>query len=391
MSDSNTILSLNSGSSSLKFGIYSESNATVQVQFRGSIDGIGTPEGGLTIKDANGKLAIDKAQQTAKHGEAIASLVNAIEKLNIAKPAAVAHRIVHGGPKLREHQRITPQVLSELRAAETFAPLHVPVALDLIAAAEKHFTAATQFACFDTAFHRTLPEAAARLPIPGRYWQAGIRRYGFHGISCESILHDLGASVPARMVIAHLGNGASLTAVKNGVSVDTSMGLTPTGGIIMGTRTGDLDPGVVLHLIRTEGANAAALETLVDKQSGLLGISGISPDMRELHATANSREARLAIEMFSRTVRKAIGSYAAVLEGLDLLVFAGGIGEHDAEVRKAICSGLEFLGLFLDEAANAGHARLISKKSSRVQAMIIPTDEESQMARHALRLLSSTE
>jgi acetate kinase len=387
-SSTGTILSLNSGSSSLKFGLFAAQDGEVRARYRGAIDGIGSDEGKVRIQGPDGKSLVDRAQKIAHRVDAIQVLVNAVEEWKVARPEAIVHRVVHGGPALREHQRITPDVLKQLKAAELFAPLHVPIALELIDAAKSHFPEVPQFACFDTAFHKTLPEAAARLPLPEKYWEAGVRRYGFHGISCESILHTLGTKIPARLIIAHLGNGASLTAVANGASVDTSMGLTPTGGIIMGTRTGDLDPGVALHLIRTAGANADTLEHLVDKESGLRGISGVSGDMRELHTAKGNARAELAIEMFCRTVRKTIGSFAAILGGLDLLVFAGGIGEHDAEVRSRICDGLLFLGLSLEDFENRQNAKRISRRSSRVEVLVIPTDEEAQMARHAARLLA---
>jgi acetate kinase len=245
-----------------------------------------------------------------------------------------------------------------------------------------------QFVCFDTAFHRTLPEAAARFALPQNLWADGIQRYGFHGISCESILHTLGDELGPRSIIAHLGNGASITAVANGVSVDTSMGLSPTGGIIMGSRTGDLDPGVLLYLLRTSNVGAAELEKLFDKRAGLLGISGVSADLRQLHKAApDNPRARLAIEMFCRTAKKTIAAYAAVLGGLDLLVFSAGIGEHDAIVRAKICEGLQILGLSLDSDRNARNQTIISRSDSPVSVRIIPADEEIQIARHIFRLL----
>jgi acetate kinase len=306
-------------------------------------------------------------------------------------PAAIGHRVVHGGPSLTQHQTITPQVLEQLQAAAHFAPLHVPVELTLIRESQRLFPEAAQFACFDTAFHRTLPEAAARLPLPQQFWEAGVRRYGFHGLSCESILHALGKNIAARLIIAHLGNGASITAVRDGASIDTTMGLTPTGGIIMGTRPGDLDPGVLLHILHTHKDDSThriyELGKVLDKQSGLLGISGFASDMRQLReaAAANSR-ARLAVDMFTRVAKKAIAGYVALLGGLDLLVFAGGIGEHDAATRAEICEGLQCFGLSLDAEANRQNAKHIAAPTSQVAAQVLPSDEESQIARHVLRL-----
>jgi acetate kinase len=310
--------------------------------------------------------------------------------------------VVHGGPTLLQHQKITPHVLRQLEAASHFAPLHVPIELTLIRESESLFPGVTQFACFDTAFHRTLPEAAARLPLPQEFWEAGVRRYGFHGLSCESILHALGKNVPPRLIIAHLGNGASITAVARGSSVDTTMGLTPTGGIIMGTRPGDLDPGVFSHILSTKkhaaqsgtvshnpADDVAELGKLLDKESGLLGISGLSSDMRQLRAAApGNPRARLALEMFTRSAKKAIASFIAVLDGLDQLVFTGGIGEHDDAARAEICQGLEPFSLHLDPQANQQGAETISSAESEVRLTVLPSDEESQIARHVSRLLA---
>jgi len=265
------------------------------------------------------------------------------------------------------------------------------VALELIRESQRLFSNTTQFACFDTAFHRTLPESAARFPLPEDLWQSGIRRYGFHGLSCESILHVLGENVPSRLIIAHLGNGASITAVANGQSIDTSMGLTPTGGIIMGTRPGDLDPGLLVHILQSHKDDAThriyELAKLLDKQCGLLGISGLSRDMRQLReASAKNPRAKLAIEMFARTAKKVIAGYVALLGGLDLLVFTGGIGEHDAAARAEICEGLQSFGLRLDAEANRRNAASIADAKSVPAVNVLTSDEESQIARHVSRL-----
>jgi len=387
MTSTSPVLALNSGSSSLKFGVFLQHGNDTRATCRGSIDGIGANDGHLQIRSANGSVVAAESHHAETPAHAVRSLGNSLVRLNLPPLAAIGHRIVHGGPSLREHQRLTPQVLQQLEAAAPFAPLHVPIALTLIHETQLQFPQIPQFACFDTAFHRTLPEVASRFPLPENFWSAGIRRYGFHGISCESIVHALGDQLPARTLIAHLGNGASITALADGRSVDTSMGLTPTGGIVMGTRTGDLDPGVLLHLLRTAHLSADELEKLLDQQSGLLGISGLSPDMRELHKAVDNPHAQLAIEMFARTARKTIGAYAAVLGGLDLLVFSGGIGEHDSLVRSKICAGLDFLQLLLDSDANAKSLPTISRSDSRVSVRIIPADEEVQIARHVFRLL----
>jgi acetate kinase len=278
---------------------------------------------------------------------------------------------VHGGPRLSRHQLITPQVLEELRAATHFAPLHVPQALKLIASAQSIFPGAAQFACVDDAFHQTIPEVASRFPLPGRYFDAGIRRYGFHGISYESLVHQFGAKVPRRAIFAHLGNGSSLCALQNGKSIDTTMGLTPTGGIPMGTRSGDLDPGVILYLWRNEGLDADKLEVLLNHESGLFGLSSGTSDVRALEerAVSGDSECALALDVFAIAVRKMIGAYMALLGGIDVLVFTGGIGEHSERIRAGATKGLESLGL----------------ASERIQ--IIPTQEELQIARHCRDLM----
>ena len=406
MSDKGVFV-VNSGSSSLKFGVFAgrriearaeardkvqagvkaEVNADVKALFRGAVEGIGGGEGRIWVRGGTGETLIEKAKAFPAQKDAARAVAAELSEMSLPALGAVGHRVVHGGPSLTEHQKITPQVLEKLEAAEHFAPLHVPVALELIRETQQLFPGVPQFACFDTAFHRTLPETAARLPLPVKFWDAGIRKYGFHGLSCESILHALGSDRPARVIVAHLGNGASVTAIANGMSIDTSMGLTPTGGIVMGTRPGDLDPGVSLHILRMNGNNVKELARLLDKECGLLGISGASPDMRSLHsAAANNPRARLAIEMFARSAKKAIASYVAVLGGLDLLVFTGGIGEHDAAVRAGICSGMECFGLRLDEEANQRNAGTISGTDSSVLVRVLTSDEETQIARIVFRL-----
>jgi len=381
------LLVLNSGSSSLKFAVFAAEQGGVQPLYSGAAEGIGTDEGRFWVRDGTGRALSDEKRAIPEQAAAIRIVAETLARLTFPPLAGIGHRVVHGGPALREHQRITPQVLAQLEAAVQFAPLHVPTALVLIREAEGHFAGVPQFACFDTAFHRTLPEAAARFPLPDKFWHAGVRRYGFHGLSCESILYTLGGEVPPRLIVAHLGNGASITAIAGGLSVDTTMGLTPTGGIVMGTRPGDLDPGVLLYLWRVSGGGSEEMEKIVDRESGLLGISGISGDMRRLHEAGEDPRAHLAIEMFSRAARKAIGSFVAILGGLDLLVFTGGIGEHDGAVRAQICTGLESLGVALDAGANQASQRIVSAPGSRVRISILPSEEEAQIARHVSRLL----
>jgi acetate kinase len=380
------VLALNSGSSSLKCGVFVEEGTEVRLLYRGAVEGIGTSKGKLWMHSADGREVIGNEHALSEQAEAIAAIADKLRDLPLPEIVGVGHRVVHGGPELQEHLRITPEVLKQLEVATDFAPLHVPVALGVVRASQNCFPGVAQFACFDTAFHRTLPEVAARFPLPERFWKAGVRRYGFHGISCESVIHKLGVQAGERTIVAHLGNGASITAIAHGKSVDTTMGLTPTGGIVMGTRCGDLDPGVLLHILRTNASSVDKLEKLLDKESGLLGISGISSDMRRLEESGNS-QARLAIEMFCLSAKKALASFVGVLEGLDLLVFTGGIGEHDAAVREKICLGLAPLGISLDAANNAKNLSTISSAESPVQVKIIPAEEEAQIARHVCRLL----
>ena len=384
----NAILVLNSGSSSLKFGVYFAANGEVRTTYRGEIEGIGGGEGKIWVKDGSGKTLEEQSRNFAQQSDAAKAVAEKLTKFKLAKIAGIGHRIVHGGPSLTSHQQITPQVLQTLEEAAHFAPLHVPAAIALIREAEKLYPGVPQFACFDTAFHTTMPPAAARLPLPKKYWDAGIRKYGFHGLSCESIVYALRERVPRHLIVAHLGNGASVTAIVGARSFDTTMGLTPTGGIIMGTRPGDLDPGVLLHLLNT-GTEVSALAKLLDKESGLMGISGSASDMRKLHEAADrgDRQAALAIEMFARAAAKAIGGFAAVMGGLDTLVFTGGIGEHDADVREKICGGMEIFGVRLDELENKRNAAKISRSASETVVEVIESDEDGQIARHVVRLL----
>ena len=366
------VLVVNSGSSSLKFGVYRRGQHDEEALLTGNAENIGRSNGSLRIKFPAGPPVPDRQTVFESQLAALTAVSNEIRRHVQATPAAVGHRIVHGGPKLVEHQKITPEVLNELHAVTHFAPLHIPEALSLIASAQKLFPAATQFACFDDAFHRTLPEVASHLPIPRRYFEAGIRRYGFHGISYESLVHHFGERLPGRAIFAHLGNGASLCAVRNGISIDTTMGLTPTGGVPMGTRSGDLDPGVIIHLLRSEKLTADELEDLVNHQSGLLALSSGESDVKNLQARADSgdQNATLALDAFALSVRKVIGSYVALLGGVDLLVFTGGIGEHSERIRRDAVRGLEVLGITADKI------------------QVVPTEEDMQIARHCRRMMA---
>ena len=392
-----TILTINSGSSSLKLGLYRADDRTraPQLLFRGATDAIGKPGGSLTISDSAGKTLHHEDAAHESQSSALAHAAQKLRELSGTSPEAVGYRIVHGGPQLTHHCRITPQVLDTLRAAIHYAPLHIPAALTLIDTASKLYPQVPAFACFDTAFHTTMPPEAFTYAIPARFREQGVRRYGFHGLSYESIVAALATSLPARLVVAHLGNGASLCAIANGRSVDTSMGLTPTGGIPMSTRSGDLDPGVVLFLARSGNLDWNAVESLLNHESGLYGLSGGASapgisDLRELTVAADqgSAAAHLAIAIFCRAIAKTVAGYAAVLGGLDCLVFTGGIGEHSALVREQISRQLAFLGVAIDGDANQRHAATISQQTSPIKVQIIPADEDGRIAHHVQTLLA---
>ncbi|MFM0688553.1 acetate/propionate family kinase [Paraburkholderia strydomiana] len=370
-----TILVLNSGSSSLKFGLFEHSGDDESLLLEGSAQGIGRRDGRLRIAAPDGRVLVQEEHVLESQTDALQKLSTVLAQQRHEQPTAVGHRVVHGGPHLRSHQRLTPEVRRRLQDAVHFAPLHIPPALDLIDEAQKIFGGAQHFACFDTAFHATLPPRAAQLALPRRYSEAGVIRYGFHGLSYESLVAQLGATLPARVVCAHLGNGSSVCALRDGRSVDTSMGMTPTGGVPMGTRCGDLDPGVLLYLMRVEKLDANGLETLLNRHSGLAGYADGESDLQALEqrAAAGDPHASLALDAFATAVRKTIGGYAALLGGIDMLVFTGGIGEHSVQMRKRICEGLSFLGLH--EGDVSGKVR------------VLHTEEEKQIARHCRALL----
>jgi acetate kinase len=365
------ILALNSGSSSLKFGIYSRGATDEEPLLAGIAEGIGHKDGSFHIRSADGRSLIQREDVFESQSDALSAFGSAVQEHIHSVPMAIGHRVVHGGPNLRTHQLITPQLLNQLRAATHFAPLHIPQTLTLIASAQSIFPSAAHFACFDDAFHRTIPEVASHLPLPQPYFYNGIQRYGFHGLSYESLVHQFGKQLPERAIFAHLGNGASLCALRNGVSVDTTMGLSPTGGIPMGTRSGDLDPGVFLYLLRNQKFSADELEDLLNHKSGLFALSSGESDVKALEERLRSNDPRaaLALNVFAISVRKGIGAYIALLGGVDLLVFTGGIGEHSDYVRSAATAGLEFLGLSADKIKT------------------VPTREEQQIARHCRTMM----
>ena len=376
------ILAINSGSSTLKFGLFTEENGQERTLAKGGADGIGKAAGRLEILNGEGASLHSEEAPINSQQAALNRITDALERLEFPQPAAVGHRIVHGGPRLRDHVRITPDVIAALEASVHFAPVHIPTSLALIRHVEEMLPRLPQFACFDTAFHKTLPERAYHYPLPRKYLEEGVQRYGFHGLSYASIVHQLGTELKPHAVVAHLGNGASLAALRKGKSVDTSMGLTPTGGIPMSTRTGDLDPGVLLYIRRTEGLSGDELENLLNHESGLQALGG-SNDMRELQkaAASGSQAAILAIDIFCTAIAKTVAAFAVSLGSLDMLVFAGGIGEHSAEVRAGVCERLALLGVELDSARNAASEPVLSRDSSSVEVRIVPAQEEIQMAR----------
>ncbi len=383
------VLVLNSGSSSLKFGMYRVGQARLDTLLAGEAESIGAATARFHAVQARGQTMTDERCPIASQREAVGKVGTLLADWKMGAPHAIGHRIVHGGPRLRAHCLITDAVFQQLEAATPFAPLHTPPALAVVRYAREHFQDLPQVACFDTAFHAGMPDVARVLPLPKEFLAMGIQRYGFHGLSCESILRQLGSAAPERLVIAHLGNGASITAVKDGKSVDTSMGLTPSGGVIMGTRSGDLDPGVLVYLVRQQRFDAAMLEDLIDHRWGLQGISGIAGDMRSLHGAALSNgDARLAIEMFCYAVRKEIAAMIAALNGADTVVFTGGIGEHDAKVRAEICEGLASNGVQIDDARNAASDDPIGASTSRCAVRVLPSREDEEVARHVMALLS---
>jgi acetate kinase len=378
------ILAFNSGSSSLKFALYEFSNSIERLLVRGEAEDITAPTARLRLRTPDGSSVVDQPRPIPERHDALQMALDELKKGKYAPPSAIGHRVVNGGPHYAAPQKITPQLLTDLSNLVPLAPLHLPAEIKIMEAVASQLPQIPQVACFDTAFHRRLPELAQRFPLPRKLLDEGIRRYGFHGLSYEYVLQELGpAAQRQRLIIAHLGNGASLAAVKDGVPADTSMGLTPTGGIMMGTRTGDLDPGILIYLLRERRYDAAKLERLVDSESGLLGVSELTSDMKALLAKRDSDpRAAEAIAMFCRSIRKQIGAFAAVLGGVDMLVFTGGIGEHAPAVREEICRDLGHLGVRIDFAKNNAAKDVISASESACAVRVVATNEELMIARH---------
>lgn len=384
------ILTVNGGSSSIKFALYQAGEPLLR-GLHGSVDRIGLRGTNLTFNDTGGKPPSNHPLAAADHQSAVHFLIDWLEQQPAFKSVqAIGHRVVHG-MQHRVPERVTPELLAELHRISPYDPDHLPRELELIEAFRQRHPHLPQLACFDTAFHQTMPRVAKLLPLPRRFEARGVQRYGFHGLSYAYLTEELArlgdpAATQGRVILAHLGNGASLAAVHAGRSLDTSMGFTPTAGLVMSTRSGDLDPGLAPYLARTEQLTTQQFYAMVNHESGLLGVSETSSDMRDLCASeATDVRAAEAVALFCYQAKKWIGAFAAVLGGLDTLVFAGGIGENSPLIRARICEGLGFLGLELDEPRNAQSAAVISRDGSRVRVRIIRTDEELMLARSVAR------
>ena len=380
------ILSINGGSSSIKFSLYKIREPLEQL-FNGEIENIGTKKAKLHFNNTVDQQKNNIDFEASNHEQAANNLIDWLEKQkHFASVKAIGHRIVHG-MKHTKPELISDDLLSELKKISAFDPEHLPEEIKLIEIFSKRYPSLKQVACFDTSFHTSMPTVAKLLSIPRRFYEKGIQRYGFHGLSFAYLLEELKRvagddTAKGKIILAHLGNGASLAAVKDGKSIDTSMGFTPTSGLPMGTRTGDLDPGVAWYLMQFEKLGPKQFSHLVNHESGLLGISETNADMRELMKIEDTdNRANEAIELFCYQTKKWIGSFAAALGGLDVLVFSGGIGEHSPEVRSKICDNLEFLGIELDEIKNMNNEGIISTETSRVPVHVIKTNEEFMIAK----------
>ena len=390
------ILTINGGSSSIKFALFEAGESPRRI-LAGGIERIGLPDASFRVKGLDQADNFSRPVTASNHTVAVGTLMDWLEERGGGDAlTGVGHRVVHGGPKYSVPQRITPAMVEELRRLVPFDPDHLPEEILLTEAFHRRFPDLPQVACFDTAFYHDLPRVAQQLPIPRRYEAQGVRRYGFHGLSYEFLIGELARQAGAeaaqgKVILAHLGNGVSLTAVRDGKPVDTSMSFTPTAGVPMSTRTGDLDPGLVWYLARTEKMSAKQFNAMVNFESGLLGVSETSSDMRDLlEAEAHDVRAAEAVALFCYQVKKWIGSFAAALGGLDTLVFAGGIGENAPRVRARICDGLGFLGIELDEKRNVANASVISSETSRNSVRVIRTDEEWVIASKVCRVLGLT-
>ena len=390
------VLTINGGSSSIKFALFTVGTVGTRPErlLAGQIDRIGRPGASLSARGTDGLNVRDLPVKAANHAEASDELAAWLEShRGPGTITGIGHRLVFGGAELAEHQLVTPELLAELHRAEPLALTHLPREIALVEAFIRNYPNTPQVACFDTVFHHNLPRIAQLLPIPRRYLDAGIRRFGFHGLSYTYLMEELGRSAGSavaggKVILAHLGSGASMAAVRDGRPIETSMGFTPTAGLMMGTRPGDLDPGLLLYLMQTDQKSPQEMDVALSSQFGLLGVSGTTSDMRDLLA-ARKQDVRAAeaVDLFCYLARRWLGSLATALGGVDTLVFSGGIGEHGPEVRAGICDGLEFLGVRLDVTANTANAPVISAPDSTVSVRVIPTNEELVMAQAICRLV----
>ena len=387
------IIALNTGSSSIKFACYHLGKAE-QLVFSGSLTNIGSREGRFSVQDARGNSIKNESVATQHHSAACDYLFSWIlAQQEGGNPDAVGHRIVHGGPLFSSPQMVTPELLTALDTLSPYAPEHLPQAIHALRHTARLFPETPQVTCFDTSFHTTMPAIAKLYALPESIRKEGVQRYGFHGLSYEYILLELKRqlgpkAVKKRIILAHLGHGASMAALKNGKSIETTMGFSPAGGLVMSTRTGDLDPGVILFLLQHSNMTPQAIKEMLNRQSGLLGVSGSTDDMQELlNRERIDDSAKQAIELFCYHARKHIGALSVVLGGLDILVFTGGIGYHSSIIRSRICTGLEFLGIRIDKSSNTTQASVISQKRAQVEIRTIKTNEELMIARHTMNIL----
>jgi acetate kinase len=405
------ILVVNSGSSSVKFSMFdsggSERLSRPVCLFDGQVSNIGEPSVTLDLSAADGTNLRDgpSAVKAETPEEAMRLVLDAVCKPRIPIVEAVGYRVVHPGARLDQHQKITAKVLEDLEQAVAFAPLHDPAAIAVIREGMKRFPDVAHYACFDTVFHETMPAEATTYPVPSIYRDKGVRRYGFHGLSCESVVQQIcaqmrteGSEFPKRMVIAHLGSGCSVTALLDSRSVDTTMGLTPTGGVVMETRPGDLDPGLILYLLRQQktdcGKAASAVETIMNHRSGMVALAGMAGDIKALRAAAEEgdKQATLALKIFTRSVTKAIGGFCWLLGGLDAIAFAGGVGENDGVARAEILGDLKNLGIAISTPLNLAKThgiRRISEAESNTAVFVVPAQEDLMIAVHVDRMARS--
>jgi acetate kinase len=388
------VLTLNSGSSSLKFAVF-EMASREDLVFSGSVERIGLRGGRFYARDPEDKPLVEERVELPDHDAAIKTLFDWLQKgLAGRKLDAVGHRVVHGGVQYCQPCRINPELIESLEMLVRLAPEHLPHEIKVIQAVDRQYPTIPQVACFDTSFHRRMPDVAQRIPLPRSLWHEGVRRYGFHGLSYEYILHKLAEvagpdAANGRLIVAHLGNGSSMAAIHGGRSLDTTMGLTPAGGLVMGTRSGDLDPGVLVYLLLEKQRTPAAVDYLVNQAGGLIGVSACSSDMRDLlQRQADDAHAAQAIELYCYQAKKFVGALATVLGGLDTFVFTAGIGAGSAAIRARICQGLEFLGIRLDPGRNDANEPIISCDGSPVAVRVMKTNEESMIARHTCSLLN---